>query len=359
MNDLTSVDSIFFNHLKKIKNKMSSAIEYFDPSIFQDEEKESPFLKSTVKDLRKQIKANGLSVSGLRKPELVDLVKKFNVLSPETKKEIQVKPIRYSKIVGPPDEPKKYGLTIEPKDGYLDYGFGRSELFRKYNEDNYIIGQKNYLAKNLNKKKGESDLYNVKIFELEHNWETEVKCLDEVYNACDQLGFLCLKESFISKDKKNNPIYIIVTSSYDEYVPLIPFLIYRKSQLKGKRNYDLTLKDIEKIYSDIINIINILTKLCISHSRIFGKNFVIHPETLEIKLVNYGKCKSLESNNELDNEGLNDLITFLYIALNKDYHWESKKEEISKFQEHLKTKYPFNPIQPCKRKCSFNISNPI
>jgi hypothetical protein len=262
-----------------------------------------------------------------------------------SKKQPSVKRYRIQRKIGPSNDPNKYGLIKVLGKG-------------NYGETHKVV--------NLNPKQGEDEFYALKIIFFDSsnpararkNWEREVKCLDEVYHLCHQIGILCYKESFIVGNE-----FVIVTSLLDKYLSLFDYLFKRKSK-KG-RDYNLTRPIVEKIYSDVIEVKNALTKLCINHSDLHAYNIMIEPKTKDVKVIDFGRCQTPEEeikewqgdqqswNTYSDDARLDQLLMFLFQGLQgKGYgQIDNKNPEFIKFEKELKSKYPIDPyIQGCKRK---------
>jgi hypothetical protein len=276
---------------------------------------------------------------------MATLSPKKSTSSPKPKKQTSVKRYRISRKIGPSYDPNKYGLIK-------------------------ILGKGNYGATykvvNLNRQQGEDEFYALKILFYDQanptrarkNWEREVQCLDEVYHLCHQMGILCYKQSFIVGDE-----FVIVTSLLDGYIALWDYLFKRKSK-KG-RDYDLTKPIVEKIYSDVIEVKNALTKLCIHHSDLHPFNIMIEPKTRDVKVIDFGRCQTPEEeikewqndqqawNNYSDEARLDQLLLFLFKALNGYGTGDLDKYHpgLLQFKKDLRSKYPIDPyVKGCKRK---------
>lgn len=250
----------------------------------------------TVVQLRNIAKKNKLSgYSKFRKAEFINFLRKNRLRNksktPENKestspqKSTEDKPKeKYIKIIGPHGKLNKYGLI-------KSLGAG------KYGET--------FIARNLNKTSNkEADYYAVKIMkntkDSKEDWDKEVQCLIDIYKICNDVGILCYHESFVSK---NN--YVIVTEYLDGYVLLHEYLYDKnkktlmfnrikqkypslsESQIKNK-----VIEEVEKIYSQIVEVKNKLTSLCISHSDLHLANIMYHPDKQKVKVIDLGKCQT-------------------------------------------------------------------
>jgi hypothetical protein len=294
----------------------------------------TPELKTTdVVDLKQIAKRNKLSgYSKLRKAELIEFLRRnrlkeksktpikegkkevslekekvipsrMKTKSPvpvkEGKKEVTLEKERsvfiprgesYKRIIGPPENKKKYGLIKTIGSG-------------KYGE--------NFLARNLDKQKGEAEYYAIKILK-EHpssktDWLKEVECLIDVYQICNSVGILCYHESFIFNDggKKS---YVIVTEYLEGYIVIADYLYEEKSNkplmfqriksqypdLNDRQINNKVIKEVENIYSQIIDVKNKLTSLCIHHSDLHMENIMYNPKTGKIKVIDLGRCQTPE-----------------------------------------------------------------
>lgn len=189
--------------------------------------------------------------------------------------ELSPKPEKYIDILGPNDDPKKYGLIT--KLGMGKYGV-------------------TYKARNMNRQKDEDEFYAVKILippvnlteetqkELEDDWLKETKCLKDVMTICSQVGILCFKDSFImNNDKKMN--YVIVTPFLDGYINLYDYLF-------GKDSKSISEKEARRIYKKVVDVKNALTDLCLTHSDLHTNNIMINPKTNDIKIIDLGRCQT-------------------------------------------------------------------
>ena len=176
-----------------------------------------------------------------------------------------------------------------------------------------MLGEGNYgetwIARNLNKKEGEVDYYAIKIMkEYDNNkndFFKEVECLIDIYEICSIVGILCFHESFIMKNGKKTE-YVIVTELLDGYVLLGNYLFDQKtkkplliSRIKTENPEDSPSelkhkaeKIAENIYSQIVDVKNALTSLCISHADLHMFNIMYNPITKNIKVIDLGRCKT-------------------------------------------------------------------
>jgi len=174
-------------------------------------------------------------------------------------------------MVGPEDNPEKYGLMSELGKGV--YGT-------------------NYKARNLIPEKNEEDYYAVKLLhppktkqkqnKIRDDWWKETRCLKDVLEICKKVDILCYKDSFMTKDGE----YVIVTTLLDGYTTLWKYM------------YELDLLEDEdeafEIYKKVVDVKNALTDLCINHSDLHSSNIMIHPDTKDIKVIDLGRCQTPE-----------------------------------------------------------------
>jgi tRNA A-37 threonylcarbamoyl transferase component Bud32 len=295
----------------------------------------------------------------MKKSELVNLIKNSTISKSQLKIPLEPQPVieTKSKIVA---EPKTKSRTSSSKIK-INKIIGKYELVKELGSGVYGT---TYKALNTNRAKGEDKFYAVKLIKLDadpkraiKSWEREVRCLQEVYDICNEVGILCYKESFVEGDN-----YVIVTSLLDRYVTLHDYLFGSKT--KSKRNYSLTLEMVEQIYSDVIDVKNALTQLCINHSDLHTSNIMIQPITRDLKVIDFGLCKTPEQEEKMyandpdkrniytDLARLKRLREYLYLALNN-----MKKDELDQndpnlldFTEKLNNKYPIEQYKKgCKR----------
>ncbi len=270
--------------------------------------------------------------------------KKITEQKKEEVKKAAVSKIRVIDEIGSSSQPKKYGLISEIGKGQ----FGAV-----------------YKAVNLKPTEGEEEFYAVKILipegEVKMEWEKEVKCLREVYQVCKDAGILCYKDSFVSLPSKlfKEPQFVIVTPFLENYIPLQEYILI-KTKKQGEYKYKSIPRNVaEKIYADVIYAKNAMTDLCIHHGDLHLKNIMIHPETLDIKIIDLGRCMTPEEeenrwlhrpdirNVHIDRARLKDLRETLANDV-----FETKGEEVvNKFVKYLDKKYPIKDYIPgCKRK---------
>lgn len=355
-------------------------------------------LKMKVPDLKQKAKEMGLSgYSKLKKDELLNLIAQQSVskskrLSKSTKKSpVKISPSRgqlvkvgsksmlspgpFAKMISspklsPPRVVKKPSVKrirvirkIGPNNDLNKYG-----LLKALGKGEYGT---TYKVVNLNQQPGEDEFYALKIMHfnavdpsltqamrdrVRKNWEREVKCLEEIYHLCHQIGILCHKESFIVGDE-----FVIVTSLLDGYMALGDFLFKRKS--KNGRDYNLTKDILEKIYSDIIEVKNALTELCINHSDLHYYNIMIEPKSRNVKIIDFGRCQTPEEeekewagdqnswNTYSDVGRLKELLRFFYMALKGLKQVNPNDKNLLDFIKEMETKYPITPyVKGCQRK---------
>ena len=258
----------------------------------------------------------------------------------------------YIDKVGPKNNTEKYGLIQEIGKGM----FGIT-----------------YKARNLSRQHGEDEFYLVKIMlppisNLARGWAKEVMCLKEVLEICGDSGILCYKDSFIF-NQKGKKDYIVVTEFLDGYITLDEY--FRKVKDKHKK---LSENEAKEIYKKVVYIKNTLTVMCINHSDLHFSNIMIHPKTKDVKVIDFGKCKSTEQANvrswDSDEERLKNLRDHLFEMVydihsdeedvSEDVSEEEVDEDVSEeevdeiqdeFEDMLIEYAPMNEYIPeCKRK---------
>ena len=183
-------------------------------------------------------------------------------------------PEKYIRKIGPPSDLEKYGLIKELGKG-------------KYGAT--------YSARNLNKKQDEKDYYAVKVLVQsrdDNDWLKETKCLINVLEICTDVGILCYKDSFVFANPKPNAKFdlefVIVSDLLEGYQNLNSFL----ADPQTYEPYGLTEDEAFDIYQQVVDIKNALTELCINHSDLHLENIMINPKTLEIKVIDLGRCQT-------------------------------------------------------------------
>lgn len=265
--------------------------------------------------------------------------KKYKVISPTYEDEL------IGLKVGPVSDPEKYMLIQKLGTGV--YGT-------------------TYKALNRNQKPNEKKYYAVKQFiqyepiglwnklksyyqdPIRLDWEVESQCLKDVFKICDKVGIICYKESFI-----HNKNYYIVTSLLEDYIDLYEYL-KRLTKIPTDQKDQLLF---EKIYSDVIDVKNALTQICISHNDMHTKNIMINPNTLDLKVIDLGICSTPNESGQKyekvfrDESRLKDLILFLFMAYKSVNKIEKNQiPEFKTFMSYLENKYPILPYDPdCKR----------
>lgn len=248
--------------------------------------------------------------------------------------EIKLANQKYIDVIGPFDDPEKYGLVKE-------IGSGVSGVV--------------YYAENLNKKENEDDFYAVKILKqtFPSDFIQESDCLKEIYEICNSVGVICYKDSFITlKDK--SVLYVIVTPYLQNYFTLNQFL---------QRNILFSVEDIIKIYEQIVNVKNKLTELCLCHSDLNINNIMINPKNLDVKVIDFGLCLSPEEeiinvsawNMELKNFVILRKLLVENFSKNFPEHEKNRVENYCK--ELLEKNFPIeNYKKGCVRKKIGNTS---
>ena len=177
----------------------------------------------------------------------------------------------FFRVVGQPSDPYKYGLVSVLGKGVFGI---------------------NYLAKNMNVQPGESEYYAVKFLLVDPNhpndalkeWEKEKQCLIDVLEICKQGGVLCYHDSFVFNEPDGTQSFVIITPFLEGYTTLNDILT----------KIVLSEKDAKNIYSQVVNIKNNLTDLCISHSDMHTGNIMYNPTTKDVKLIDFGRCQTPE-----------------------------------------------------------------
>jgi serine/threonine protein kinase len=297
----------------------------------------------------------------VKKPELPGMG--MEPLSPsekEQEEQEEVKPVesvkgkptrlRIRRKLGPVDDNNKYGIIKEIGKGKYGTTYKAINLNRQQGEDEY------YAVKIIHFDKSDPIGINSRRAYARRDWEKEVKCLQDVYEVCHLIGILCYKEAFIMGDE-----FVIVTALLEGYMPLQDYLFKNKS--KNGRNYDLTKPILEKIYSDIIDVKNTLTKLCINHSDLHNFNILIRPDNQDVKVIDLGRCQTPKeeekewAGNQADWDNYSDegrlykLRQYLYMALYNLKNVKGTDSKMLAFMNELDSKYPIEPyVKGCKRK---------
>ena len=362
---LRKAEIIKLLRINKLKSKSKSPEKKSKTSTSLIEIASTPELQGmTVVQLRNIAKKNKLSgYSKFRKAEFINFLRKNRLKnktkSPQKKASTSPKPStqdkikeNYIKIIGPPRKENKYGLL-------KSLGAG------KYGET--------FIARNLNKTSNkEADYYAVKIMkntqDSKEDWNKEVQCLIDIYKICNDVGILCYHESFVSKNE-----YVIVTEYLDGYVLLHEYLYDKNKKTlmfnRIKQKYpslsdaqikNKVIEEVENIYSQIVEVKNKLTSLCISHSDLHLANIMYHPDKQKVKVIDLGKCqtpaeekKEYSGPNKVytDMGRLNILRLVLYNNIINSSnaikpHGESELKNLKYFK-----KYKINvPKQKCVRK---------
>jgi serine/threonine protein kinase len=85
-------------------------------------------------------------------------------------------------------------------------------------------------------------------------------------------------------------------------------------------NNPLTLDEAKIIYKKVVNVVNALTEICISHTDLHQNNIMIDPKTKDIKVIDVGLC--VQNNNtgyQRDRDQLNKLFySLMWKAIDKD-----------------------------------------
>lgn len=223
----------------------------------------------------------------------------------------------YMRKVGPLDNPEKYGIINELGSG------------------NYAV---TYRARNLDQTQDENKYYAIKIMRstldlVFNDWMKETICLVNIMDICTKVGILCYKDSFIfpnldSKGNVESIEFMIVTELLEGYQTLNSFLYDETTMVP----YRLTKKDAFRIYQSIVDIKNTLTDLCINHSDLHGENIMINPQTMDVKVIDLGRCQTPEEEilewgygtpeweDYSDEARLKQIRRALYNAVKRSYH---------------------------------------
>lgn len=217
-----------------------------------------------------------------------------------------------------------------------------------------------YLGRKINRKKDEDEYYAVKVILDKtkeedvmksagyRQWIREVNCLLNAKGICSDVDIICYKESFISKI--NNDIeLVIVTPLLLDYMTIYDFF---------KSKYTLTIDEAKIIYKKVVDVVNALIKLCLSHTDMHQGNIMIHPETKDIKVIDLGLCKE-DSNKSDYNKDIMKLESLLESLIKKSTQ-DLEREFISfaPVEKYNPTCIP--PIRDFlipKNQFEFNISN--
>ncbi len=132
----------------------------------------------------------------------------------------------------------------------------------------------------------------------------EIECLEKINNICDDY-FLCYITWFVY-DKYN----VIITKFLEGYITLNEYM----GQFNKDDFEDYQRKEIyENIKDQLLNGINILHSIDIVHGDIHDENILIDPENIEIRYIDFGKCKNINKNNDIYR--LNIILEDLYITI--------------------------------------------
>jgi hypothetical protein len=179
----------------------------------------------------------------------------------------------------------KYGL----EDQKLELIGPKGQRYKyMYNLDNRI-GSGNYGEVYLGVNTQTGKKVAIKLFKItkEDSFRKEVNCLKQICQFLKTSDVLCLQDQFIQ-----NQNYYIVTPYLEDYINLSNF-IERKSY-NGK--------DVQKIMDKINQIAKNISNIGFVHGDLSIQNIMIHPNTLDIKLIDLGLCKTLEEENRLSKE---------------------------------------------------------
>jgi serine/threonine protein kinase len=148
--------------------------------------------------------------------------------------------------------------------------FYKMEDFKKIN--NYVLirslGKENiFLALNIRN----FDYVVVKSFDNKEDFIRERNCLQKISNIC--YHFTCLIDSF-----KYENLYYIVTNYLREYITLFDYF----SNYSRQKQRDIAAK-IERLIKE-------MHENNVSHQDLHSKNIMIHPETLDVKIIDFGEC---------------------------------------------------------------------
>lgn len=126
---------------------------------------------------------------------------------------------------------------------------------------------------------------NTNLYALKHtfapeDFSKELDCLSRVKHLCGE-SILCLVDSFSAWiEGSKYPFDFIVTDYASGFIPLRQFL----------RDNRITPTEGMTLMQDIEDIISFLHENDIAHGDINSDNILINPDTLKVKLIDFGLC---------------------------------------------------------------------
>ena len=227
-----------------------------------------------------------------------------------------------------------------------------------------------YLARKLNPKQKEDEFYAIKLFidrvlpgrsilnsEGYKNWKKEVNCLLKTKDICKDVDIICYKESFIGRFDKE-VIFFIVYPLLENYINFEHFFDPFKYD-----KYNLTLDESKEIYKKLVNVVNSLTKFCISHNDFNLTNIMIHPNTKDVKVIDLGLCEEESYKSyEYDQRSLDRILILLISKLTHNMKTDKQfdKQLEKQFNDYApREKWNPNCIVPMMEPDFFIANNVI
>jgi serine/threonine protein kinase len=138
----------------------------------------------------------------------------------------------------------------------------------------------------------EDDIKNkfiMKIVPYEKN-EYESKCLKRLKDICD-IKILCYIDEFMMTI--DNEEYKAIILEYDpNYIDLMEYI----------NKYNVKSDEFEKIFMQIEDIVKTIHSKNVMHGDINERNIMINPMNLNVKIIDFGKCRIIEDNNFMQDD---------------------------------------------------------
>ena len=167
------------------------------------------------------------------------------------------------KSIGPKDHPNKY--SIAKKLGQGSFG----AVYIGYDNDNKSIA--------------------IKFQQVKKDYEKETRCLKYIQKVCGKY-ILCYIDDFITMIE-DVTIYCIITEYVSGYKVLSQFI---------QENEPLSKPTITTIVKHMIIALEKIHTIRVEHMDLHEDNILIHPETLDIKLIDFGRCYIFEYESQPD-----------------------------------------------------------
>jgi hypothetical protein len=221
---------------------------------------------------------------------------------------------------------KKYILEdqklelIGPKDQRYKYMYNIDDLLGTGNYGQVYLG--------VNTQTGEKVA--IKLFKIteEDSFNKEVNCLRQICQFLKTSDVLCLLDQFIQ-----NQNYYVITPYLENYINLSEYI----------KNISYNQNDALKIMDKINQIVKNITYIGFVHGDLSIDNIMIHPNTLDVKLIDLGLCKTLEEDNKLskNKEYFNESeqINLIKLKLMQKLNPENRSQELKLLESKSEVKY--------------------